>query len=72
MTKLSGRITVICGVVLALVPLLLFVYLGLQSRLMMDDYANIALARDIGTWKAMLVWRELWNGGYTNSLCMDY
>ena len=56
------------GVGLALIPLLLFAYLGLHNRLLMDDYVYIGLARDIGTWKAMLAWREFWNGGYSNFL----
>jgi len=56
------------GVGLALVPLLLFMYLGLHSRLVLDDYVNIGVARDVGTWKAMLVWRDIWNGGYTKFL----
>ena len=68
MTKLSGRITVICGVGLALVPLLLFMYLALYNRLLIDDYVYFGLARDIGTWNAMWVWREVWNGGYSNFL----
>ena len=59
---------VICGVGFALVPLLFFAYLGLHNRLLMDDYVYIGLARDIGTWKAMLAWREFWNGGYSNFL----
>jgi len=59
---------VVIGVVLALVPLLLFAYLGLHSRLMLDDYLYFGLAPDIGAWKMMAVWREFWNGGYSNFL----
>ena len=66
MTNPGKRAAVITSVVLALVPLLLFAYLGLHNRLLIDDYVNLGLARDIGTWKAMLVWREFWNGGYSN------
>ncbi len=68
MAKLSRRIAVMVGVGLALVPLLLFAYLGLYNRLLMDDYIYLGLARDIGTWKAMQILRELWNGDYSNFL----
>ena len=66
MTKLSRRITVICGVVLALVPLILFAYLGLHNRLVADDYSQLGLALEIGTWEALLFWREVWHGDYSN------
>ena len=68
MTKQSRQVAVILGVVLALVPLLLFAYLGLHSRLMLDDYIHLGLARDIGVWNAMQVLREIWNGDYSNFL----
>ena len=66
MTRLSRRMVVVIGVALALVPLLLFSYLGLHMRLMQDDYVNLGLALKIGTWEAMLHWRGTWNGGYSN------
>ena len=56
------------GVALALVPLLLFTYFGLSTRLLADDYAYLGLANRIGTWEAMLAWRGAWNGGYSNFL----
>ncbi len=68
MAKLRGRIVVMVGVGLALVPLSLFAYLGLHNRLLIDDYMYLGLAREIGTWKAMLFWREVWNGDYSNFL----
>ena len=68
MTKQSRKVAVILGVVLALVPFLMFTYIGLQNRLLTDDYVYLGLARDIGAWNAMLVWRELWNGGYSSFL----
>jgi len=67
-TKLSRRVAVICGVALALVPLLLFAYLGLHNRLLADDHVYLGLASDVGTWKAMEIWREVWNGDYSNFL----
>ena len=56
------------GVALALVPLFLFTYFGLSMRLLGDDYANLGLPMKIGTWEAMLHWREVWNGDYSNYL----
>jgi len=67
-TKLGRQMAVILGVVLALVPLLLFAYLGLHNRVMADDFVYLGLARDVGTWKAMEIWREVWNGDYSNFL----
>ena len=68
MTILGRRMAVVTGVMLALVPLLLFAYLGLHSRLMLDDYFHLGLARDIGVWNAMEVLRKVWNGDYSNFL----
>ena len=56
------------GVALAQVPLLLFTYFGLHTRLLIDDYAYMGLARQIGAWEAMLQWRELLHGDYSNFL----
>jgi len=67
-TRLNRRIAVIFSVALALVPLLLFMYLGLHNRLIYDDYLHLGLARDLGAWKAMLIHRELWNGDHSNFL----
>ena len=68
MARLSRQIPVILGVILALVPLLLFAYLGLHNRLVLDDYGHLALPREIGIWQAMLFWREAWQGDYSNYL----
>lgn len=62
------RIAIILGVALAVVPLLLFATMALYNRLYIDDYLYFGMARDIGIWKLLLVWREFWNGGYTNFL----
>ena len=66
MTVMGKRLAVFSGVLLALVPLLLFTYLGLHTRLLMDDYAFLGLASKLGTWESMLIWRQIWNGGYNN------
>ena len=62
------QLPVIVAVLLALVPLFLFAYLGQFSRMMADDYRYLGKALESGTWQAMLVWREYWNGDYTNYL----
>ncbi len=68
MTGIDKRVAVAFGVALALVPLLLFTFFGLSTRLHADDYVNLALPLRIGAWEAMLYWRGLWNGGYSNFL----
>jgi hypothetical protein len=62
------RLAVAIGVALALAPLLLFTYFALSTRLLGDDYINLGYAMKVGTWEAMLYWRETWNGGYSNFL----
>lgn len=56
------------GVALAIAPLLPFLYFGLQTRLIADDYVNIGLPLKIGVWETLLFWRGIWNGGYSNFL----
>ena len=68
MTERGKRAAVAIGVALALVPLLLFAYFGLSMRLLGDDYANLGLPMKIGAWEAMLHWRAVWNGDYSNYL----
>ncbi len=53
---------------LALLPLLLFGYMGQHSRMLSDDYAYLAVGRDLGPWEAIFHWRNTWNGGYTDQL----
>ena len=62
------RKQVIVGVALALVPLLLYTYEGLSVRLLADDFMFLGLPQRLGTWQAMLVWRDNWNGGYSSFL----
>ncbi len=68
MSETGKRAAVTIGVALALVPFLLFVYFGLSTRLLADDYAYFGLAQRLGTWESMLFWRATWNGGYSNFL----
>lgn len=68
MANLRKRIAVILGVGLAFVPLLLFAYLSLHTRLLGDDFAHIGLALKFGTWEALLFFRGYWNGHYSSFL----
>ena len=53
---------------LALLPLLLFGYMGQHSRMLSDDYAYLAVGRDLGPWEAIFHWRNTWNGSYTDQI----
>ena len=51
---------------LALVPVLLFAYLGQFSRMIADDYCTTAIGQELGAWGGMLHWYHRWSGGYSN------
>ncbi|MCY3979394.1 MAG: hypothetical protein OXG23_14950 [Chloroflexi bacterium] len=68
MTRTGRRAAVIFGLALALVPLLLFAYFGLSTRLMGDDYDHLGLASKYGIWEALLFFRGSWNGHYSSFL----
>ena len=53
---------------LALVPALLFAYLGHFSRLIWDDYDRLGKPIELGLWQALQYFRDTWNGDYTNFL----
>ena len=53
---------------LALVPVILYVYLGQFSRLMFDDYCVITSARERGAWNYMVDVLNFWAGSYANWL----
>ena len=53
-------------VLLAFVPLILFVYLGQFSRMMSDDYCTIAVGQELGAWEGMRYWFDNWAGSYAN------
>ena len=72
MTRLSGQIAMMFGVVLAFIPLLLFTYLALHTRLLGDDLFHIGLATKMGTWNAMLHLRGFWNGHYSSFLMFGF
>ena len=51
---------------LALAPTALFAYLGQFSRMMSDDYCQIALGKEMGAWDYMIYKLNTWSGGYAN------
>lgn len=53
---------------LALAPLLLFAYLGQFSRMMSDDYCQIARGQKMGAWDYMIHKLDTWAGSYANWL----
>lgn len=53
---------------LAFVPLLLFAYLGQFSRMMSDDYCQIARGQEMGAWGYMIYKLNTWAGSYANWL----
>ncbi len=51
---------------LALVPLILYAYLGQFSRMIADDYCIAAVGQELGAWDGMLYWYRNWSGAYSN------
>ena len=51
---------------LALVPALLFAYMGQFSRFISDDYCHIARGEQYGALGAVLYQRQIWNGAYSD------
>ncbi len=58
-------------VLLALVPVLLFAYLGQFSRMMSDEYCTIAVGQELGAWDGMLYWYNSWTGSYARFFFMS-
>ncbi|MDE2818509.1 MAG: hypothetical protein OXI40_02125 [Chloroflexota bacterium] len=54
------------ALLLALLPLGIFAYLGQFSRLMSDDYCAIAVGREMGAWQGTRYWFNSWAGSYAN------
>ena len=68
MRRFGGRLLLASGLLLALIPLLMCLYLGHFSRLMVDDYAYLGKALHDGIWNALIFWRNNWSGDYSNQL----
>lgn len=62
------RLTKALLLILALLPLLQFAYMGQFSRLLYDDYVFMAVGRDLGPWEGMVYMRGTWNGAYTEPI----
>ncbi len=54
---------IVCA--LALLPLLLYAYLGQFSRLMSDDYCRVAIGRLLGSWGSMHHWYNVHSSSFT-------
>ena len=50
---------------LSLIPVGLFAYLGNFSRLMGDDYRHFSKVVELGAWDSMVHWLQTWNGSYS-------
>ncbi len=69
-TLLNERLARIVLLLLSLIPLLLFAYLGSHTRMMADDYCHLHQASDRGLLQSVAFWRSSWNGGYTYYLVL--
>ena len=56
--------------ILALLPLLLFAYLGSHARMTADDYYHAHVSSERGLLQNVAFWRSAWNGGYTYYLAL--
>ena len=62
LAKREARLVLIA---VALVPATMYAVLGSYSRLVWDDFIHIYRGLELGPWRNMLHWREIWNGSYT-------
>lgn len=69
-TPRSERFARIVLLLLSLIPLLLFAYLGSHARMMADDYCHLAVSSDFGLLQSVAFWRSGWNGGFTYYLVL--
>ncbi len=53
---------------LSCLPLALFACLGQFSRLVADDFTHFVIGLEYGPWRALLHWREIHNGSYSDYL----
>ncbi len=59
------RSSIFPWLIAALALPILFAYLGQFSRLITDDYCEIARAREMGAWDFMIYMWNTWTGGYS-------
>lgn len=52
---------------LAMLPAILYAYLGHFSRMIGDDFSFLTLGKELGPWQSMLYWREKWMSSYSNA-----
>ncbi len=51
--------------VLSLLPILLFAYMGQHTRLIHDDFGYTATGRELGAWESMVQYYNRWSPAYT-------
>lgn len=67
-TLLSERFARTVLLLLSLLPLILFAYLGGHARMMAGDYCHVRVAQELGPFQGMAHWRNTWNGSFTDYL----
>ena len=63
---LDSRLARTVLLLLALLPLLLFAYLGSHASMMAGDYCHVRVAQELGPLQGMAHWRNTWNGSYSD------
>ncbi len=67
---LDSRSARIALLILSLLSLLLFAYLGSHARMTADDYCFAHVSSERGLLQNIAFWRSAWNGGYTYYLVL--
>jgi len=65
---MGNRIAQSLLLILSLIPLLLFAYLGSHSRMVVDDYCHVRIAQEHDPLQNLAYWRDKWNGSYSDYL----
>lgn len=60
----SKQLAALTLLILACLPLLLFVYLGLHTRMIHDDFGVAAIGRELGAWGGFVHYYNNWSGAY--------
>ena len=60
----DNRIAIWLLVAVAVMPAILYAFLGQFSRMTWDDFHHLRLGLENGPWENVLYWRSRWNGAY--------
>ena len=66
--KRAQKLALAITLVASLAPLVLFAYLGLQSRPLSDDHCHIYTAGQMDFWQYILYWRGRIDGSYSDKM----